>query len=261
MPQAEKLPTTLLVAGGKGGVGKTTVAVNLALALARSGRRVGLADADVHGPDTLRLVGLTRRRDSASMDLWHNPRGKQRGIAPIEAHGIRLVSAQMLLGESQDFSATGFTQMLLNRLLFSTQWTDTELLIIDLPPGTGEVTHHVLASTAPSAALLVVTPQDVAHLDARKLLTLLRRWNTPIIGGVENMAPMPCPCCGTEIELFPPTPFERSVWGAGVERLARLPFSKTTVMDGERGVPPDPESEEALRFDTLAQQVAARLPG
>lgn len=262
MYQDVNLPTTLVVAGGKGGVGKTTVAVHLALAFARSGRRVGLADADIHGPNALRLLGLTRRQDAKSVELWHNPRGERRvAIAPIEVHGLRLVSAQMLFGESQDFSATGFAQMLLNRLLLSTAWGDTELLIIDLPPGTGEVTQHILATTTPSGALLVVTPQDLAHLDARKLLTLLKRSNTPILGGVENMAPMPCPCCGTEIELFPPTATERSIWAAGVDRLASMPFSKATVADGERGVPPEPDSVEAKRFDALAQQVSVRLVG
>lgn len=261
MRQDVKLPTTLVVAGGKGGVGKTTVAVHLALALARGGLRVGLADADIHGPNALRLLGLTRRQDAESVDLWHNPRGRRRVvIAPIEVHGLRLVSAQMMLGESQDFSATGFAQMLLDRLLLSTAWGDTELLVIDLPPGTGEVTQHILATTAPAGALLVVTPQDVAHLDARKLVTLLERVNTPILGGVENMAPMRCPCCGTEIELFPPTPTERSIWAAGVDRLASMPFSMATVADGERGVPPDPDSVEAQRFDALAQQVLARWP-
>jgi ATP-binding protein involved in chromosome partitioning len=259
MPARAKLPTTVVVAGGKGGVGKTTVAVNLALSLARGGRRVGLADADVHGPDSLRLLGLTRRRDAESVDLWHNPGETSRFIAPVEAHGIRLVSVQMLLGESQDFSAIGLTQMLVRRLLFSTAWNDTELLVIDLPPGTGEVTQHVLGSAVPAGAVLVVTPQDVAHLDARKLLSLLGRWKTPILGGVENMAPMLCPCCGSEIELFPPTPFERSIWGAGVERLASLPFSTATVADGERGQPPDPDSIEAQRFNALAEQVLARL--
>ncbi len=261
MPQSVKLPPTLVVAGGKGGVGKTTVAVNLALALARSGRRVGLADADVHGPDTLRLLGITRREEADSVDLWHNPHSTKSALTPIETHGIRLVSAQMLLGESQDFSATGFSQMLLNRLLLSTAWTDTEVLVIDLPPGTGEVTQHVLGSTAPSGALIVVTPQDVAHLDARKLLTLLGRWKTPILGGVENMGPMLCPCCEAEIELFPPTPLERSIWGAGVQRLATLPFSKATAVDSERGLAPDPNSPEAQRFDALAQHVTARLFG
>lgn len=257
MPEA--LPTTVVVAGGKGGVGKTTVAVNLALAFARTGRRVGLVDADIHGPDTLRLLGLTRREDATSVDLWRNPSGTQHLIAPVEVHGIRLVSAQMLFGEAQDFSATGLGQMLLDRLLHSTAWGDAELLIIDLPPGTGEVTQHVLSSATPSGVLLVVTPQDVAHLDARKLLTLLRRSKTPILGGVENMAPMLCPCCATEIELFPATPTERSIWGDGVDRLASMPFSQATVTDGERGVPPDPTSSEAHRFDALAQEVSARL--
>jgi ATP-binding protein involved in chromosome partitioning len=259
MPEREQLPTTVVVAGGKGGVGKTTVAVNLALSLARSGLRTGLLDADVHGPDSLRMLGLTRRRDANSVDLWHNPRTARRAIAPLEVHGLRVVSAQMLLGESQDLSATGFTHMLLDRLLFSTRWSDTEILVIDLPPGSGEVTDLILGSAHPAGALLVVTPQDVAHLDARKLLPLLGRWETPILGGVENMGPMSCPCCGTDIVLFPPTPFERSIWGAGVEKLASLPFSTSTAADAERGAPPAPESPEAQLFDVLAEQVLVRL--
>jgi ATP-binding protein involved in chromosome partitioning len=242
----QHVPDIVAVASGKGGVGKSTVAVNLALALRDRGVRVGLVDADLHGPDVPRMLGLTRIRDADSVMLWTNPKaGGDARPKPLEHDGVRLVSTQLLMGETQAFATeAGFAGMLLKRFVDVVDWSDTQLLVVDLPPGTGDVIQHVASLRALAGAIVVVTPQDVAHLDARKLVALLRERGVPIIGGVENMAGMRCPHCGELVELFPPTTPERTIWHQSVEKLASVPF--------DRDVGP-------TTFAPLAEIVAARV--
>lgn len=221
----QHVPDLVAVASGKGGVGKSTVAVHLSLALRDRGVRVGLVDADLHGPDVPRMLGLTRTRDSKSIMLW-----TAAGVRPkaLEHDGIRLVSTQLLMGETQAFAPdAGFAGMLLKRFVEVVDWGDTELLVVDLPPGTGDVLQHLASLRALAGAIVVVTPQDVAHLDARKLVTLLQQRGVPILGGVENMAGMRCPHCDELVELFRPTAPERTIWHQGVERLASIPFDRS----------------------------------
>ena len=259
-------PQLVAVASGKGGVGKSTVSVNLAMALRDRGRRVGLIDADLHGPDIPRMLNLTRRVDSSGITLWSSShrRGRAR-IEPIERLGIRVMSTQFLLGESQAFATdAGFGGMLLKRFLSDVDWGDADLLLVDLPPGTGDVLQQIAATRSIEGAIVVVTPQDVAHLDAKKLLSLFRDRGVPLLGGVENMAPMRCPHCGDAIDLFPPTPPERSIWGTGVPRLASIPFDAALGRADLRGVPvvvSDPDSAPALAFADLSASVDAALRG
>ena len=242
----QHVPDLVAVASGKGGVGKSTVAVHLALALRDRGVRVGLVDADLHGPDVPRMLGLTRRSESSGITLWTNPKaGDVARPQPLEHRGIKLVSTQLLMGEEQAFAPdAGFAGMLLKRFVDVVDWADTQVLVVDLPPGTGDMVQHLASLRALTGAIVVVTPQDVAHLDARKVVTLLRQRGIPILGGVENMTGMPCPHCGEVVELFPPTAPERTIWHMGVERLASIPF--TPALD-------------ETRFASLAEVVAGRV--
>ncbi len=247
------------VASGKGGVGKTTVAVGLALALAAQGHAVGLLDADLYGPDVPRMLGLTRTGDAASLTVWSDPGLDRRRPRPVERYGIKVWSTQFFLGEAQPLALQApVAGLLLNRAVQQVDWGTLDWLVVGLPPGTADVQQHLVSELGLSGALLVVTPQDVAHLDAKKVLAMLTRANVPILGGVENMAPFPCPCCGAEVELFPSTQPERAIWALGVPCLARLPFSSHLAQTADAGLPLITEGNNA--FGALAAAVGAALP-
>jgi ATP-binding protein involved in chromosome partitioning len=212
----------LAVASGKGGVGKSTIALNLALALSHRGSSVGILDADLYGPDIPAMLGLTRTEEATQWTLW------RRGgawLRPIERRGVKVMSAGFLLGERQIMPWESQTlPFVLRQLLHGVEWGGPDYLVIDLPPGTADLQVTVFREAALDAALLVVGPQDVAHLDAKKVATLLRDANVPLIGAVENMAQTTCPHCGRPIELFPAVVTERSLWDDGVRRLASIPL-------------------------------------
>ena len=253
-------PDIVAVASGKGGVGKSTVAVNLAVALQQLGVSTGLVDLDLHGPDVPRMLNVTRRSGSTGITLWANPKvGPKDVIEPLVRYGVRLVSTQLLLGEAQAFAPeAAFGGMLVRRFVERVDWGDARILVVDLPPGTGDVLQQLAAVRAVAGAVVVVTPQDVAHLDARKLLTLLADRSIHVFGGVENMAPMRCPDCDAAIELFPATTAERTIWHAGVERLASIPFDPALGRADQRGVPVvegEPDSAPAVALTELARRV------
>jgi ATP-binding protein involved in chromosome partitioning len=234
----------LAVASGKGGVGKSTIALNLALALAARGRSVGLLDADLYGPDIPAMLGLKRTEDAKQWTLW------QRGGAamrPVERRGLKVMSAGFLLGERQIMPWQSRTlPFVLRQLLHGVAWDEPDFLLIDLPPGTADLQVEVFREASLDGALLVVGPQDVAHLDAKKVVTLLRDANVRVLGAVENMAATTCPHCGEPIRLFPAVAEERSLWHDGIERLASIPLDPAYAQ--LNGGPP------AL-FDTLAADV------
>ena len=244
---------TVAVASGKGGVGKTTVAIGLALALAARGDDVGLLDADLYGPDVPRMLGLTRTAEASALTVWADPRG-QRRPRPVESHGIKIWSTQFLVGEDQPVALQApMAGLLLRRATSTVDWGSLDWLVVDLPPGTADVQQHVAGELGLDGVLIVVTPQDVAHLDARKVLAMLERSKTPVLGGVENMAPFPCPHCGAEVELFPPTAPERTIWATGVPCLAHLPFDRGFSHGENLG-------GMSEKFSTLAAVVVAALP-
>jgi len=259
----QHLPDIVAIASGKGGVGKSTVSVNLALALRDLDLRVGLVDADLHGPDIPRMLNLTRRSDSSGMTLWSPPSQDGRRPRPLDHLGIRVMSTQFLMGESQAFAPdAGFAGMLLKRFIDVVDWGDAQLLIVDLPPGTGDLIQHLAGVRALAGAIVVVTPQDVAHLDARKIVSLLNARGINVIGGVENMADMRCPHCDEGIELFLPTAADRTIWHQGVERLASIPFHPALTRADRTGVPvveSDPHSAPARAFAALANDVVQHI--
>jgi ATP-binding protein involved in chromosome partitioning len=254
------------VASGKGGVGKTTVAVNLALALAAQGRRVGLVDADLYGPDVPRMLGLRRRADTAEITLFARRGELQSRLQAVQRHGVQLASAAFLLGENQGLGlAAGLAQLLIQRLITDVVWDDPDLLVVDLPPGTADVQQSVFATRSrPVFVLVVVTPQVIAHLDARRLLGQLAdgrpraaRRGPVVLGGVQNMTGQVCPSCGETTPLFPPAPAEESIWGL-VPLLASVPFSTLAASDADLGRPvlvTRAVPAQVAAFETLAAEV------
>jgi ATP-binding protein involved in chromosome partitioning len=220
------------VAGGKGGVGKSSVAVAIGRELVRSGRRAGLVDADIAGPDVPRMLGLRRDAPARSVTLasWT---GSSAGLEAVEVDGLEVASAGFLMGGGQGLAfGSDLADLLLGRLIRETRWGDIEVLVVDLPPGISFTQQGVLSGAGRVAALLVVTPAEVAHLDTGRALSALRQVRTPVLGGVENMAYFACPCCGAQTDLHPPAPADRTIWSAGVERLARLPFRPGAEITG-----------------------------
>jgi ATP-binding protein involved in chromosome partitioning len=246
--------TVIAVGSGKGGVGKSTVSLNLALALARTAN-VGLLDADFYAPDIPVMLNLTRRRDLRSWSLW-SARGRR--IEPLELHGIQVMSAGFLLAEHQVFPAAEQTLgAVIHQLLYEVLWTDLDYLVVDLPPGTADLQQHLFGLTLCTGAILVVTPQDVAHLDAKKLVALLEEARVPVLGAIENMSGVECPHCGNEFEVFPQVRDDRSIWAAGVECLGKIPLDPLVAEAAERGKPlvvSHPESREANAFYEAAER-------
>jgi ATP-binding protein involved in chromosome partitioning len=212
----------IAVASGKGGVGKSTVVLNLALALSARGQQVGILDADLYGPDIPAMLGLKRTEDAQRWTLW------QRGGAtmqPVERRGLKVMSAGFLLGERQTMPWQSPTlPFVLRQLLYGVSWGELDFLLVDLPPGTADLQVALFREVQLDGVVVVVGPQDVAHLDAKKVVTLLRDAKVPLIGAVENMARLVCPHCGEPIELFPPVAEPRSLWHDGVRRLASIPL-------------------------------------
>jgi ATP-binding protein involved in chromosome partitioning len=253
----------IAVASGKGGVGKTTVAVNLALALRARGQRIGLVDADLYGPDVPRMLGLRRKQDAAQVTLF-----ARRGVAGsrlevIERHGVQLASAAFLLGENQALSMPGsLAQMRARRLIADAAWSEVDYLVVDLPPGTADIQQFVFGLGArPVFVVLVVTPQVIAHQDVRRLIADLSRRSAVGIGGVENMSGQVCPRCGRTTELFPAAAAGESIWEL-VPRLASLPFSATAARDADQGLPvmvTRAVPEQVAEYERLAGQLRQRI--
>jgi ATP-binding protein involved in chromosome partitioning len=238
------------VGSGKGGVGKSTVSLHLAAALGRRGLAVGLLDADLYGPDIPLLVNLTRRERARQWELW-----RRHGIRhePIERHGIRIMSVGFLLGESQ---ALAMPAMLLTaaltQLIEQVDWGPLDILLIDLPPGTADLQQQLLGVVSLDGAVVVVGPQDVAHLDAQKFIDFLREAGVATLGGIENMSGLICPNCGERIEVFPPVAEARSIWSGDVAILGRIPLDPALGSDQELVVQRD-------AFESVAHELLAAL--
>lgn len=247
---------------GKGGVGKSTVSLNLALALAQLGRDVGLLDADLYGPNIPVMVGLTRHRWTEYWTLARAARGPIR-YAPVVKHGLKIVSAGFILGEDQPLGvdATTATSMM-RQLLNDVEWGDPDYLIVDLPPGTADIQQVLLKAVPLTGALIVVTPQYVAHLDARKAVRMYQRHGVPVLGWIENMGPMDCPHCGLPITIFPEVPPARSIRQLGIDPVGSIPFDPALGSAGDTGralVVDSAGSPPARAFRALAEKLVRIL--
>jgi ATP-binding protein involved in chromosome partitioning len=221
----------IAVGSGKGGVGKSSVAVGLARALRDRGQRTGILDADIYGPDVPLMLGVTRTVPTRHITVWRArgapglPGADKPDIKPLDADGMRVMSLQFLMGEGQAFAAAGpLATLMIGRLCTDIDWGDLDFLIVDLPPGTGDVSQGIVQSLTVAAAIVVVTPQDVAHLDTRKMLDFFRLRKVRVLGGVENMTTIECPHCQHDFPLFTSADGRPTIWDEGVARLASLPF-------------------------------------
>jgi ATP-binding protein involved in chromosome partitioning len=245
------------VGSGKGGVGKSTVSLHVALALARRGLAVGLLDADVYGPDIPVMLNLARREDAGRWDFWR--RGDVRH-QPIESHGIQIMSVGFLLGERQALTlGAPLLTAALRQLVHQVEWGQLDVLLLDLPPGTADLQQQLVGVVSLDGAVVVVGPQDVAHLDARKFLSFLRDADVPVLGAVENMSGLECPHCGQRIDVFTSVPESRSVWAEGVPLLGRIPLDPALgTLEGR--APAQGEAFDAVAgkvFDALQRREAA----
>ena len=250
----------IAVASGKGGVGKTTVAVNLALGLQARGLTVGLVDADLYGPDAAHMLGLRRRKDAQHITLFSARGSAGSRLDVARQHGLQLASAAFLMGEAQGLGVhAGVAQLLVRRLIADAAWEGLDCLVVDLPPGSADIQQYVFALNGYRMhVLLVVTPQVVAHRDAHRLIAELGRHGALIIGAVENMASLSCPSCGEATEMFVPAPPEESIW-AQVPRLASIPFSARGAHDADNGLPmlvTRAVPEQVSAYEGLAGRVA-----
>lgn len=248
-----QIKNIIAVASGKGGVGKSTVAANLALALRLEGARVGMLDADIYGPSQPRMLGSSERPTS--------PDGKR--MNPIIAHGIQTMSIGFLVDDDQPMIWRGpMVVQALNQLLLETQWQDLDYLIVDLPPGTGDIQLSLSQRIPVSGAIIVTTPQDIALLDARKGLQMFRRVEVPVLGVVENMAWHVCGNCGHQEAIFGSGGGERLSSQYGTELLGQLPLDLRIREQADSGNPTvaaDPDGELAARYRQIARNATAQL--
>ncbi len=244
----------IAVASGKGGVGKSTTAANLALALAAQGARVGVLDADIYGPSQPLMLGLVGERPT-TLDGKH--------LEPLRAYGVAVMSIGFLIDPDQPMVWRGpmVTQALM-QLLGDTHWGELDYLVVDMPPGTGD-TQLTLSQRVPvSGALIVTTPQDIALLDARKGLLMFRKVEVPVLGIVENMAMHICSRCGHAEHIFGAGGGQRMADEYGVPVLGSLPLDIRIREQADGGRPTvvaEPGSALALAYDSMARRVAAHL--
>lgn len=239
----------IAIGSGKGGVGKSTVSSNLAVALARQGRRVGLLDADIYGPSQPRMMGVSKRPAS--------PDGKI--IEPLQAHGVTMMSLGLLLKEDEAVIWRGPMLMgALQQLLTQVAWGRLDVLLIDLPPGTGDVQLTLCQRTQLTGAIVVSTPQDVALLDARKALDMFAKLKTPVLGLIENMSTYICPNCGHEAHLFGHGGVAAEAQRLDLPFLAEIPLALEVRLAGDAGTPVAAgEGPVAEAYARLAQRLVA----
>jgi ATP-binding protein involved in chromosome partitioning len=245
MTASQRARTLIAIGSGKGGVGKSTVSANLAIALARAGKKVGLIDADVYGPSQPTLLGTHAK-----------PQAEDEKLIPVEAHGIQFLSLGQLVSPGHALAWRGpmATGALAN--LLEANWGDAELLLVDLPPGTGDVQLSLIQRSRPAGAVIVSTPQDLSLIDARRAIDLFNKTSVPVLGIVENMASYICPDCGADSHPFGTGGAEAAAAEMGVPFLGRLPLSLALREASDAGNPP--AASEGPEAETFAG-IAAKL--
>ncbi len=243
----------IAVASGKGGVGKSTVSVNLAVALARAGAAVGLLDADITGPNIPMMLGVEGQPTSNAANK----------IVPLERHGVKVISIQFFVPEGQPIVWRGpLIGGAISQFLRDVDWGDLDYLVVDLPPGTSDAQLTLAQAVPISGTVLVTTPQEVALSDVGKAHAMLQRLNVPIIGIVENMSAFICPHCGESTEIFGRGGGERYAQEHGIDFLGKIPLDVTVRQGGDAGVPAVAQREPgpaAIALEAVAGQVAARM--
>ncbi len=247
-----RLGRIVAVSSGKGGVGKSTVAANLAIALARGGARVGLMDADIYGPNLPRMLGVNAP-----------PPVVNEKIIPHEAHGVKVISLGFLIERTQPAIWRGpIVMKIIVQFLKDVAWGDLDYLVVDMPPGTGDAQLSLVQATHVSGAIIVTTPQDVATGDALRGVKMFETVHVPVLGIVENMSHFACPSCGHPTALFGEGGGGRLAAEVGVPLLAQIPLDPRIVAGGDSGRPivvAFPESEAARALADLADRVAATV--
>jgi ATP-binding protein involved in chromosome partitioning len=257
MPSRPVLPGVrrkIAVASGKGGVGKSTVAANLALALQRGGATVGLLDADIYGPSQQMMMGCRER-----------PRiNAEEKIVPVDGQGVKVMSLGFLMDADQPVIWRGpMVMKALQQFIEDVAWGELDYLVVDLPPGTGDAQLTITQQVPLDGAVIVTTPQDVALIDARKGLAMFQKVSVPVLGIVENMSAFVCPHCGERSEIFKSGGGRRTAADLGVPFLGEIPIDPAVVVGGDAGTPivaSHPDSAAAQAFVALAGEVARRLP-
>jgi len=260
LPEQASIPgvsNVIAVAAGKGGVGKSTVAANLAVALAQEGARVGLLDADVFGPSLPLMFGVRGQPEAVSDESG------QAVMIPLEGHGIKLISVGFLIDDNQPVIWRGpMVSQLLRQFLYQVAWAPLDYLIIDMPPGTGDVALTLAQSLPLTGALIVTTPQQVATIDVVKAMEMFKKVNVPLIGVVENMAYFIAPDTGARYDIFGSGGAERIATQLGVPLLGQIPLGMAVRAGGDDGQPAvisDAPDAYAEVFRSVARQIAARI--
>jgi ATP-binding protein involved in chromosome partitioning len=251
MPNAKHI---IAVASGKGGVGKSTVAVNFAIALAQTGAKVGLLDADIYGPNVPMMTGTEGKQ------LTGAPSGK---IAPIEKYGLKIVSIGFVnQGDTAVIWRGPLVGRMIQQFLTEVEWGELDYLIVDLPPGTGDAQLTLSQSVALTGAVIVTTPQDVALSDVKKGINMFRKVEVPVLGLIENMSYFACPHCGERSEIFSHGGGKAAAEQFGAPFLGEVPIDLKIREGGDRGEPVVAQKEESpakAAFHRIATQLAAQI--
>jgi len=242
---AEPRRTLIAIGSGKGGVGKSTVAANLAIAMARAGKRVGLVDADVYGPSQPTLLGSADK-----------PTAEDDRLIPVEAHGIKFLSLGHLVSPGHALAWRGPMATGALAKLIEADWGEAEILVVDLPPGTGDVQLSLIQRSRPAGAVIVSTPQDLSLIDARRAVDLFNKMSVPVLGIIENMAAYACPHCGAESHPFGTGGAEAAAAELGVPFLGRLPLSVKIREASDAG---QPLAAAEAEFAALAAKLLAAV--
>ncbi len=244
----------IAVSSGKGGVGKSTVSVNIAVALARQGARVGLMDGDIYGPNIPRMMGVSE-----------SPPVRGEKIVPLEAHGVKLISLGLLIDRDQPAIWRGpIIMKIVNQFLRDVDWGQLDYFIVDLPPGTGDAQLSLVQATLVEGALIVTTPQDVSTGDALRGAKMFERVNVPVLGIVENMSYFICPHCDDRTSLFGEGGGQRLADELGVQLLGQIPLYQPVMSGGDKGAPiviTEPDSDAGKALIALGGRVAGIFSG